>query len=600
MAKLVSNSSPTDQAWNKLIPTCIRPAAGKLRLAPFMALMRHHNMGGSIWLQLFLFGFKLTGTLSQRFTFPTSEKAIRKPLIPLSKIASSTSSRFSDRASRSGFKNAQLLWDEAMGKTSKGWHTQAFPLSTTKAPFTLLDPQLNIAFRFGVQQPNKLRACDDLRYAMTNLACSVVAPIKLASWDHLAEMCRSIIPSQCDWHFFKADHEAAYKKLPIDWGESSLAVIALRNPADGRGYGFMSRTHMFGAISEVLHYNIFSRVVAELVCRTFGIPMLSYFDDFGALLPASLASRGLRVFSRWRELLGISLKLAKSEVGPRITFLGLLGSSPSVAGGMKLQVALTEEKASRWTASISNYLKEGVISSNELEKLIGKLCFSHTCLFGKFARTQLRCLYRKLYAPKYIAHLASHERLTLRWWIDVLSNLSPRVPRGSSHPPDFVLYTDAATSANRIAALLFKGSTKPPLVITLAVSRVPNFRRKRFNSKDTIFGLEMLAPLAFLWMNRKQRAGSSINLYIDNNNVLTALVRGDSGTDLIAAMIAMFWRIAEAYSIDIWLGRVASKRNPADLPTREAPITFKVEKRVEFSQLFQLLQLTMKWEARIC
>ena len=328
--------------------------------------------------------------------------------------------------------------------------------------------------------------------------------------------------------------------------------------------------------------------------------MLSYVDDFGALLPASLASRGLRVFSRWCDLPGISPKLAKSEVGPRVTFLGLLGSFPSVKGGMQLIATLTEEKAKRWTDSILRRLKEGVTSPNELAKLTGKLRFSQTCLFGKFDRAQLLCLYQKLYAPRYLARLESRERLTPRWRVDVLSNLSPSFPRGSPHPPDFVLYTDAASSANRIEALLFKGSAKPPIVLELAVSYVPNFWRKRFNSKNVIFGLEMLAPLAFLWENRRQLAGSAINLYIDNDNVLTSLVRGDSGTDIIAAMIAVFWRIAEAYSIDIWLGRVASKRNPADRPTRDAPITFRAEKRVGFTQISHLLHLTLKWEDRIC
>ena len=138
--------------------------------------------------------------------------------------------------------------------------------------------------------------------------------------------------------------------------------------------------------------------------------------------------------------------------------------------------------------------------------------------------------------------------------------------------------------------------SSPPLVLKLAVSRVPKFWASRFNAKNEIFGMELLAPLAFLWFNRKQLANRAIYLYIDNNNVATSLVRGDSGTDSIAAMIAMFWRIAEAYSIDVWIGRVSSKRNPADLPTREVQLPFKVLRRMEFNELFKLLQLTRKWD----
>ena len=153
MDQLASDSLPTDRDWNELISSTIRPSEGKIRLAPPLSLMHQRNMGGSIWLRRFLVGFKLTGALSQRFTFPTSGKALRKKLTPLSKIAASTSSRFTERASRSGFKQDQLLWNEAMGKTSKGWISQASTLSSDGDPFTLQDPKLNVAFRFGFNKP---------------------------------------------------------------------------------------------------------------------------------------------------------------------------------------------------------------------------------------------------------------------------------------------------------------------------------------------------------------------------------------------------------------------------------------------------------------
>ena len=194
---------------------------------------------------------------------------------------------------------------------------------------------------------------------MTNLACCVATPIRLASWDHLAEMCRRISSSNKDWHLFKADHEAAYKQLPLEWEHSSLAVISLRSPTDHCWYGFMSRTLMYGAIAAVLHYIVFSRIIAELMCRVMGIPMISYFDDFGALLPAEIARKGLQTFTQLRQLLGITLKSAKSEVGPHITFLGLRGSFPSQQNGMKLTASLTPEKAQRWTGVIRQHLKEG-------------------------------------------------------------------------------------------------------------------------------------------------------------------------------------------------------------------------------------------------
>ena len=121
--------------------------------------------------------------------------------------------------------------------------------------------------------------------------------------------------------------------------------------------------------------------------------------------------------------------MLKSEVGPDITFLGLLGSIPSKRNGWQLRATLTPEKATRRTAIIEQRIKSGLISPRELDKLIGKLCFSQTCLFWKFAITQLRCLYKKLQAPRYIARLNSFEHLARRRRAGVIAGLSPRIPR---------------------------------------------------------------------------------------------------------------------------------------------------------------------------
>ena len=154
----------------------------------------------------------------------------------------------------------------------------------------------------------------------------------------------------------------------------------------------------------------------------------------------------------------------------------------------------------------------------------------------------------------------------------MILSLKPRLARAPGGLPDFILYTDAATSTLRVAALLFAGSASSPKVLSLAMSVAPKFWFNKFNQKNTIFGLELLAPLAFIWMKRKILAYKKVNPYIDNNNVLTSLVRGDSSNDFIAAMAACFWRIAEAFHIDIWLGRVPSKKT--QLIYRQEKLTY--------------------------
>ena len=287
---LISDSPETEKAWTSLIPPETAPAAGRVRLAALMSLAIQGQVGGTIWLQQFLFGFPLVGRLAQPRCYPFKLKDSLNKAEPLSKIRNTNNSRFSDRARKSGYKNAKALWSEAMGRCEKGWLNLPFPLCSANRPFVMNNPELRIAFRFGVGQSLKLRGCDDLRHSRTNLACVVETPIKLVSWDHLAELTHFVNTGSRDWGFFKADHEAAYKQLPLDFPHAKLAVVPLRSPTDGLCYGFVSRTMMFGAIAAALHYNVFSRLLSELVSKLWAFPFCAFLMTLAPLSRQSLLS----------------------------------------------------------------------------------------------------------------------------------------------------------------------------------------------------------------------------------------------------------------------------------------------------------------------
>ena len=159
------------------------------------------------------------------------------------------------------------------------------------------------------------------------------------------------------------------------------------------------------------------------------------------------------------------------------------------------------------------------------------------------------------------------------WRLGVINNLTHRIPRSAVQPPDFVLYTDAATPANRIASLLLlEGNSNPPVALRHTSQKPRDFGAIDSLVKNEISGVGTISPpLAFLRKHREHLQNSSINRYIaNNNNVSTSLAREESAADQIAATVACFWRIAESFSIDIWIGRAADTRNPSDLPSRDA------------------------------
>ena len=187
-----------------------------------------------------------------------------------------------------------------------GWGRVAFsphtPLSSSEDIDYFEVGHTNVAFRFGVSQGKKLRPCGDLRHNLVNSRTAILSPITLPTWDHLAQMGRSVFSSVMDWGFLKGDHASAYKQLPIDPSYANLSVVALRNPKSVKLMGFAPRVLLFGAVQAVLHYNCFPRCLAVLVNRCLGIPLVNYYDDFGAFCPASIYWMPQHSFLSFRTL----------------------------------------------------------------------------------------------------------------------------------------------------------------------------------------------------------------------------------------------------------------------------------------------------------
>ena len=205
--------------------------------------------------------------------------------------------RFLERPKHSGYKNSQRGWDEALLQVAAGWLDGPIP---TPGSGILPDTRpgvVNIAFRFGAEQEDKLRACDDLKHNWVNLACSVWTPITLPLRGQIAHSALNLRKHNADWAFFKADHASAYKNLPIRAGRAHLAFVAIRPPSEGQRYAFPPRALISGAISAVLHYNCCSRILTFPTNRIFGIPLVGYFDDYGDIPPDSLSKPGLSTFN---------------------------------------------------------------------------------------------------------------------------------------------------------------------------------------------------------------------------------------------------------------------------------------------------------------
>ena len=96
------------------------------------------------------------------------------------------------------------LWEEAISQVHLGWLSGPIPIDDSGRVRGFSLEGANFGFRFGVEQNEKLMACDDLRRNMVNLCTSVYTPITLPTWGHISEMAKRIRGSKMAWGFSKS------------------------------------------------------------------------------------------------------------------------------------------------------------------------------------------------------------------------------------------------------------------------------------------------------------------------------------------------------------------------------------------------------------
>ena len=171
---------------------------------------------------------------------------------------------------------------------------------------------INAVFRFPAAQPGETRSCDDFKYGRINECTLDYTPIALPTWGHLPQLCSDISDSSTDWSFFKADRASAYKNLPTNPYHVHSCVATSQDPSGGERCGFPPpETLLFGAAAAVHRCNLFSRIVAILANRIFGLPIANYVGDFGLLAPASLGGTGLRTFSSFFQMIGYGSRIRR-------------------------------------------------------------------------------------------------------------------------------------------------------------------------------------------------------------------------------------------------------------------------------------------------
>ena len=275
-------------------------------------------------------------------------------------------------------------------------------------------------------------------------------------------------------------------------------------------------------------------------------------------------------FMKFCELMGVKLPAKKCCVGTTDTFLGLRGCFPCAANSSRLLVSLEEKKSDAWRSHLTEAIQSKKIERKALDKLVGRLSFAHTNVFGKFDRPISQELYNKLRYHPYSTHCDSHFMSNLNWRHGALSVRIARSVFSRPVHPDYIVYTDASWSdkkgSGRIAAILI--DRNPAKMIEVLSPASPLSLVQLFKSSLAIYGLGLFALASAFAAWQQILAHHQVTAYVDNDPSSNGLVRGAAKFHIAHNMILRFRQLAHRRPIRVWLERAPSPTNIADLPTR--------------------------------
>ena len=314
------------------------------------------------------------------------------------------------------------------------------------------------------------------------------------------------------------------------------------------------------------------------------------------MIPTSLSDVGLRLLQDVCLLFGATLVGRKTDLGRHVVFSGLIGLFPGPGADMILSVTLSGDKKAGRIAIIRKVLVAGRIPHKDLESLTGEISLSQKSILGLFIRITSRPLYRKLHAAYYRSILTDRGRITPSRRVGVLSKQHQRAASRHKPFPDFIIYSDAATSAMIMAIVaLFRSD----FIISHRIAHCCGIRAsgawaRLFPETSLIYGLGHTALVLTVAGPRIPLNNIRITCYVDNNNTLAALIKADCFWDFTAVLTRIFRAICAARCITPWLERVGSDVNISGIPARGDELPFGAGSVADLSSGAQLLEMAME------
>ena len=490
----------------------------------------------------------------------------------------------------------EAVLEETLQEVARGWADGPWELGQMETGATL-------SRRFPIKQGTKIRLIDDYSASGVNDSCEVHTKVDLHAVDTFIGVVKAYFDGMSGQQKPSGlvaktyDLKSAYRQIPVKESHLKFAYFCIFNHKLGGPQIFRSLSLPFGATHSVYSFLRLARMLHAIATRQLHLITTNFFDDFILASPKELAESA----SKSLEVLFLLTGWDYATEGKKATNFSetcqALGVNFDLTSSAEcvLQIRNTESRLAELTENIELVLRNGKLSKLDTMRLRGRLGFADGFVHGRLGALLLKRLMEHAFGNS--TKLDEEVTFALELILDRLKTAGPkRVSKSSAE--EWFVFTDAAYEVEQL-----EGGLGAVLVGSDAACRcwfglkLTTEHCELFGAQNKgtiIYELELLAACLSMELWKSFLVDAFPVLYVDNDSVRHALVRGIASGAVANVMLQRHLKIEVKNSTSVWFARVPTEANIADWPSRGETHPFFAGKPDESSNANDLLEGIMR------
>ena len=409
----------------------------------------------------------------------------------------------------------------------------------------------------------RTRVVDHATESLINEATRPCDRVKNDTLDTLVFMLTFLFAQGVNPAMWKRDISSAFRRVPIFVEHLDLAWIVWLCAGLTWTAGHVGMP--FGTVSAVYAWHRVGHALFLIIVKCLKAPMGRYVDDYFGASRSGVEWNGGACLTVLASLLGFPTDDAKSA--DSMIYMIVLGASVSLDWSKKLvSMCVDQAKADKWVVLLRQLVVSMKCTSDEAAKMAGRLNFSVTVQGNRVGRAFIKPFYAQHFAPMSRDRMNSLLVWAVNWFIRYLTLRPSAVRRGVTPRPLLVSWSDAAGASTWIAAVVrWKGT-----FFWTRVKTPRHILQQLTPREDSQIGFQELLGLVLVLGTFPDLVSGSLWVgFCDNDGVTHALSKGGGHNTECNLLIGKVCLHLASVDCDLHVGRVESKSNIADGPTRE-------------------------------